>query len=74
MPPIQGDAIKRQTSLPAGHDDSAPFTPQDLADSTLRGLGLAAKYFVSLLSKNCETHPHAPGASLLCVIRREARF
>jgi hypothetical protein len=45
---LQGDASKRKTSVPAGHGDSAPSTAMDSADSTLHGLGHAAKYFVAL--------------------------
>jgi hypothetical protein len=44
--PVPTIRVQRETSLLADDGDSAPSTPQDLGDSTLRGLGHAAEYFV----------------------------
>jgi hypothetical protein len=48
VPTVRGDTSERKTSLVADNDDGAPSKPQDLADSTLGGLGHPAEYFVVL--------------------------
>jgi hypothetical protein len=51
VPTIRGDINKRETSLLADDDESAPSTPQDSADSTLRGIGHDTEYFVLLATQ-----------------------
>jgi hypothetical protein len=62
-PTILGDIIKRETFLLADDDESAPSTPQDSADSTLRGIGHATEYFVLLYSTIVKLIPIPQGRS-----------
>ena len=48
VPTILGDVNKREQFLLADDDESAPSTPQDSADSTLRGIGHATEYVLLL--------------------------
>jgi hypothetical protein len=49
-PPVQGNSSKHAFPL-ADDDESAPSTPQDLADSTLSGIGHATEYIAVLAIK-----------------------
>ena len=54
IPTILRDTGGCDTSRVADHSDSAPSTPQDLPDSSLRGLGRAAGCFVFLIMQGLQ--------------------
>ena len=67
MPTILGDVNKREPFLLADDDESAPSTPQDSADSTLRGIGNATEYVVLLATQRLRNLSPFPRDVLLAI-------